>query len=95
MARRSRKPESMPREPDAMVVYDPVFLGWKAADPWTHVAGATPCYSPDYELLVAPLTVAVRGGLVSETGVFPKGVDLWLSSELRRAGFLTRRPGRG
>ncbi len=70
-----------------MVVYDPVFLGWKAADPWTHVAGATPCYSPDYELLVAPLTVAVRGGLVSETGVFPKGVDLWLSSELRRAGF--------
>lgn len=33
------------------------------------------------------LTIPRRAGSVSETGVFPRGIDLWLSHELRRAGF--------
>ncbi len=77
----------MPRKPDAMSVFDGVFSGWQSSDPWEHAAGQAPRYGPDFGLLVALLTVATGGGSTSESGVFPRGIDLWLSSELRRAGF--------
>jgi hypothetical protein len=79
----------MVRAPDKMSVYDQVFEGWSPSDPWRHAATATPAYVPDFGLLETLLGVAVaRGGAQeSESGVFPKGIDVWLSTELRRAGF--------
>src|SRR5690606_23446323 len=77
-----------------MAVYDDVLAAATADDPWLHAAGEPPRYAADYELLADMLTIPRRAGSVSETGVFPRGIDLWLSHELRRAGFPTRRPGR-
>lgn len=70
-----------------MAVFEPILAAWTPTDPWRHAAGEAPSYAPAYELLEDLLTIAVSGGLASETGVFPRGIDLWLSSELRRAGF--------
>lgn len=72
---------------DAMAVYDDVLAAATADDPWLHAAGEPPRYAADYELLADMLTIPRRAGSVSETGVFPRGIDLWLSHELRRAGF--------
>lgn len=62
---------------------------WHASDPWQHAAGGVASYLPDYALLgdLLGIPVSQEGGLVSEDGVFPKGIDVWLSCELRRAGF--------
>jgi hypothetical protein len=77
----------MARKPDGMTVFDPVLSAWESSDPWQHAAGELPSYAPAFGVLEDLLTISVSGGLVSETGVFPKGIDLWLSTELRRAGF--------
>lgn len=72
-------------------VYDKVFAGVATDSPWKHgPAGEPSTYSPDYGLLSRLLTAAVAagGGTNTETGIFPKGIDLWLSHELRRAGFV-------
>lgn len=77
----------MARTADAMAVYDETLASFVLRDPWDHRDGAQPVCQPNYYLLEDLLAVAVRAGARSESGVFPKGVDLWLSTELRRAGF--------
>lgn len=77
----------MPREPDKLVPYEAVLARRQPSDPWTHDAGETPRYVPDFDLLGELLTVPVGRGEVSQTGAFAKGVDAWLAHELRRAGF--------
>lgn len=77
------------RKPDAMAaVYDAVLAAAPIDDPWTHEKGETPTYVPAYGVLEDLLTSAVQHGAASEDGLFPKGIDLWISYELRRAGFL-------
>ncbi|MGH8828230.1 MAG: hypothetical protein ACRDVZ_11685, partial [Jiangellaceae bacterium] len=55
--------------------------------PWVHGIGQPPTYQPNFSALEGLLSVPVRAGASSESGLFPKGIDLWLSYELRRAGF--------
>jgi hypothetical protein len=81
----------MARDPDAMAgVYDDLLADAPTNSPWTHEADSPPSYTPDYELLGRLLSaaVAVGAGDDTESGIFPKGIDLWLSHELRRSGFL-------
>ena len=80
----------MARDPDAMAaVYDHILAGTPIDSPWSTIGDAR-TYSPDYGLLGRLLTsaVAVGAGDDTESGIFPKGIDLWISYELRRAGFL-------
>lgn len=76
----------MAEKTDSYSLYDPLLDG-DLADPWVHDAGEQPVYEPDYGLLGGMLTLPVQGGAVSESGIFPKGVDAWIAQELRRAGF--------
>lgn len=73
---------------DAFSAYEPVLAqAPPGPDPWCHRFGEPPCYRPDEELLGRLLSVPVRSGERSESGRFAKGIDLWLATELRRAGF--------
>lgn len=79
----------MARNPDSMAtVYDSVLANASLTDPWTHGFNSTPSYAPAYHVFERLLTAGLRHAGGSETGIFPKGIDLWLSYELRRAGFL-------
>lgn len=81
----------MARDPDAMAgVYDDLLSDVATDSPWVHNPDEAPTYVPDYDLLGRLLSaaVAVGAGDDTESGIFPKGIDLWLSHELRRAGFL-------
>ncbi|MGW6279318.1 hypothetical protein [Kribbella sp. NPDC055071] len=80
----------MPRSDSRAAVYDAVLASAQQQNPWTHQKGQSATYKPDYGLLEDMLSVAVAAGAGENTqsGVFPKGIDLWLSHELRRAGFL-------
>lgn len=71
-------------------VYDSVLAGLPTDSPWQHEPDQHPTYLPDYALLGRLLSaaVAVGAGDDTESGIFPKGIDLWLSYELRRSGFL-------
>jgi hypothetical protein len=73
-------------------VYDDVLATAATDNPWVHDPDPDrgPTYAPDYPLLADLLSaaVAVGAGDDTESGIFPKGIDLWLSHELRRAGFL-------
>ena len=71
---------------DAMQVYDAALESYVLTTPWNHESGAA-LYEPDYTLLEQLLTLAIRAGVSTESGVFAKGVDLWIASEFRRAGF--------
>lgn len=77
----------MARGPDKLVPFEPVIDFLPLTDPWTHGPGEPPAYRPDFSALEKLLAVPVRAGASSESGLFPKGIDLWLSYELRRAGF--------
>lgn len=77
----------MARGPDKLVPFEPVLDFLPLTDPWAHGVGEPPIYRPSFEALEKLLTVPVRSGASSESGLFPKGIDLWLSYELRRAGF--------
>lgn len=44
-------------------------------------------FNPDYALLESLLAVPVQRGLVARSGLPAKAVDVWIASELRRAGF--------
>lgn len=44
-------------------------------------------FDPDFDVLRRLLSVPVELGLASNTGLPAKAVDVWLSRELRRAGF--------
>lgn len=71
---------------DSFSQYD-AMLTEPLTDPWTHHRGQPPRYAPDYDLLGRLLTVPVTAGAVSESGSFANGIDAWIASELRRAGF--------
>lgn len=78
------------RKPDAMAsVYDDVLEGLPTNSPWVRHGDGAPTYAPDYDVFARLLTSAVAAGAGDDTesGIFPKGIDLWLSYELRRAGF--------
>lgn len=77
----------MPRRDDGMVPLEPALRGYEPSDPWQHEQGESPHYAPDYDLLSDLLTIPMRSQRVSESGVFAKATDLWLSMELRRSGF--------
>jgi len=77
----------MARGPDKLVPFEPVLELLPLTDPWAHGPGEPPDYRPDFAALEKLLAVPVRAGASSESGLFPKGIDLWLSYELRRAGF--------
>ena len=77
----------MARSPDKLVPFEPILESLPLSDPWTHELGQPARYRPAFDALEALLTVPVRAGASSESGLFPKGIDLWLSYELRRAGF--------
>jgi hypothetical protein len=76
----------MAEKTDSYSVYEEL-LGGELSDPWVHAAGEPPAYRPDDGLLGGLLTLPVRSGAMSESGVFPKGIDMWIAQELRRAGF--------
>jgi hypothetical protein len=77
----------MARPPDKLVPFEPVMDFLALTDPWVHEIGGPPAYQPDFSALEKLLAVPVQSGASSESGLFPKGIDLWLSYELRRAGF--------
>jgi hypothetical protein len=77
----------MARGPDKLVPFEPVMDFLPLSDPWAHAPGDPPIYSPNFDALERLLAVPVQAGASSESGLFPKGIDLWLAYELRRAGF--------
>lgn len=72
---------------DAFSPYDSLLAGAPSLDPWVHGRDETPCYAPDYDLLAQLLTIPVSLGKVAASGALANGVDAWIASELRRAGF--------
>lgn len=72
---------------DAFSPFDDLLAATELTDPWTHAAGKTPVYAPDYDLFGRLLTIPVRAESLSESGRFARGIDAWLAHELRRAGF--------
>lgn len=72
-----------------------VDLAWRAFDdlvqvelttPWHRTAGELR-YAPHLEMLERLMTVPQALGAVTRSGLPAKAVDVWLSYELRRAGF--------
>ncbi|WP_225755197.1 hypothetical protein [Actinotalea sp. Marseille-Q4924] len=55
--------------------------------PWIAGADGAPSYVPDYATLTRLLGVPLYLGATSRTGVPALALDVWLSYELRRAGF--------
>ncbi|MCK8607905.1 PaeR7I family type II restriction endonuclease [Agromyces sp. C10] len=72
---------------DSFSPYDALLASTPATDPWGHHLGEPPAYGPDYELLAQLLTIPVASGKGAASGALASGVDAWLSSEFRRAGF--------
>ncbi len=70
---------------DSFSPYDELLTG-PLTDPWTHHA-EPPVYGPDYDLLGRLLSLPIAAGAVSESGSFAGGIDAWVASEFRRAGF--------
>lgn len=56
-------------------------------NPWSKHADGRMEYAPDYETLVRLLGVPLFLGVDTRTGVPALSLDVWLSYELRRAGF--------
>lgn len=74
----------MPRRPDNMIRFETSLAAASTDSPWRREGeDSKPVYVPDLRLLERLLTIAVR----ESPGTFPKAIDLWLSNELRRAGF--------
>jgi hypothetical protein len=70
-----------------LLPFEPVLDFLALTDPWAHGIGEPPLYRPNFAALEELLAVPVRSGASSESGLFAKGIDLWLSYELRWAGF--------
>jgi len=71
---------------DSFSPYDELLTG-PLTDPWTHQRAEPPVYGPDYDLLGRLLSLPIAAGAVSESGSFAGGIDAWVASEFRRAGF--------
>lgn len=56
-------------------------------NPWVRQADGQLCYEPDHDTLVRLLGVPLYLGVDTRTGVPALSLDVWLSYELRRAGF--------
>jgi len=74
---------------DSFSQFDGLLLDLPLSDPWVHQYGDSPVYVPDYDLLGQLLTIPTQAGAVSESGNFANGIDAWIATELRRAGFGT------
>ena len=61
--------------------------GGAHTNPWYIDSDGGTRYGPDYETLVRLLGVPLHLGAASRTGVPALALDVWLSYELRRAGF--------
>ena len=68
------------REWDRLVVEATTASPWSTSEPAAR-------YAPDYDLLTSLLTVPVRLGASTQSGLPAKAVDVWLAHELRRCGF--------
>ncbi len=68
-------------------MYDDILAATPATDPWLHQHGEPPKYGPDYDLLERLLSIPVAANKTPASGGLANGVDSWLASELRRAGF--------
>lgn len=58
----------------------------ETSSPWRHDDDGH-LYRPDFDRLERLLAVPVALGLTSQSGLPAKAVDVWVASELRRAGF--------
>jgi hypothetical protein len=56
-------------------------------NPWCRDAGGHPVFTPDFAVLQRLLGVPLHLGADTNTGVPALALDVWLSYELRRAGF--------
>lgn len=72
---------------DAFSAYDAELATASTGSPWTRLLRREPRFEPDYGLLTRLLSKPVAAGEVTESGRFARGIDAWLASELRRAGF--------
>lgn len=66
--------------------FDALVAASDEANPWVEIAG-DPQFKPHYDLLCDLLAVPLRLGLETQSGMPAKAIDVWLSHELRRAGF--------
>lgn len=71
---------------DSFGPYDDLLAAKTLDHPWTHVYG-TPPGALDHHFLGQLATIPVSAGAASESGSFANGIDVWISHELRRAGF--------
>ena len=75
----------------AWVIFDRIVAEAAPAgaytNPWSRHADGRLEYAPDYETLVRLLGVPLYLGVDTRTGVPALSLDVWLSYELRRAGF--------
>ena len=56
-------------------------------DPWKRAEDGSVCFVPDYKVLERLLGVPLYLGATTQSGVPALALDVWLSYELRRAGF--------
>jgi hypothetical protein len=75
----------------AWVAFDRIIAdaasGGKHSNPWVKTAEGTLLYEPDYATLQRLLGVPLHLKAVTQSGVPALALDVWLSYELRRAGF--------
>ncbi|MBY5714723.1 hypothetical protein [Rhizobium leguminosarum] len=63
--------------------------GGEHSNPWVIGSDGQPSFRPDYETLALLLGVPLHLRVGTQTGVPALALDVWLSYELRRAGFST------
>jgi hypothetical protein len=71
---------------DVFDSFEDAIRGRPNRDPWV-IDDGRPVFQPDQELLAQLLAIPLGEGRGSESGRLAKGIDAWVSSELRRAGF--------
>lgn len=57
------------------------------SNPWQRTEGSELCFVPDYDVLRKLLGVPLLLGASTQSGIPALALDVWLSYELRRAGF--------
>lgn len=77
----------MSRESD--VVWDRFdeLVAGPMPSPWAVTADGTTVFVPDLSLLTELIAVPITAGSKIQSGLHAKAVDVWISRELRRAGF--------
>lgn len=67
--------------------FDAVLEGRPKRDAWSAADGGVRDFLPDYEALATLIGIPIEAGSGSETGRLAKAIDVWVATELRRAGF--------